>query len=141
MIGVLIVSHSNLSKGLRDSVEMIMGENDKFDVLGFYEDESFETLKEDFYQKVVDLDSGEGVLVFVDLLGATPYNVAAMCFKELQSENHNIRVVSGVNLAMVIESLGARSQSDCTLDFIYQNAIDSGVENIKEMTNVVNTGY
>ena len=74
MIGMQIISHGELSQGIVHSLQMIIGETQQM---------AFDTLAENeevdsFRQKILDqsrkLDRRHGVLVFVDMFGATPYN-------------------------------------------------------------------
>ncbi|AGA91476.1 phosphotransferase system, mannose/fructose-specific component IIA [Thioflavicoccus mobilis 8321] len=44
-----------------------------------------------------DLDDGEGLLVLTDLFGSTPCNIA-----NALSAKHRVRVLSGVNLPMLV---------------------------------------
>ena len=37
MVGVLILTHGKFADGLKNSVEMIMGQNDSFCTMGLYE--------------------------------------------------------------------------------------------------------
>ncbi len=137
MIGCLVVSHGKMAEGLKESVSLIMGENKQFAALGFFEEEDFEAFKNRFYQKIIQLDHGNGVLVFVDLFGATPYNVSAMLVNRLHSENHSIRVVTGVNLPMVLEILSSRNTQVNSLDELYLLAMSTGKESIKELLDEV----
>lgn len=49
---------------------------------------------------VAELDQGEGVLILTDLYGATPTNIASRIHSD-----HSLRVVTGINLPMLIRVL------------------------------------
>ena len=67
---------------------------------------------------MLDQDDGEGVLVLTDLHGATPDNLARHFSAEC-----NARVVSGVNLPMLLRVLNYRQQ---TLQRLCETASDGG---------------
>ncbi|MGO3874310.1 MAG: PTS sugar transporter subunit IIA [Lacticaseibacillus paracasei] len=132
MIGVLLVSHSDYAKGLKKSVEMIAGNNEQFQALAFDEEDSLDSLKAKILLSALQLDTGAGVIIFVDLLGATPFNASVVCAKQLEYEKHDIRVLSGMNLPMVLETLGQRIQPNIELDTLYPAILKIGTSGIQE---------
>ena len=129
MVGVLILTHGKLADGLKNSVEMIMGQNEPFNTLGLYEGDDFSEFKENVLEHISLLDTGEGVLVLVDLFGASPYNSVMFNYQEIKSREKNVRLITGVNLPMVIESLNARNYMK--LDQLYEEVMNMGISNIK----------
>jgi mannose/fructose/sorbose-specific phosphotransferase system IIA component len=129
MVGVLILTHGKLADGLKNSVEMIMGQNESFNTLGLYEGDDFSEFKENVLEHISLLDTGEGVLVLVDLFGASPYNSVMFNYQEIKSREKNVRLITGVNLPMVIESLNARNYMK--LDQLYEEVMNMGISNIK----------
>lgn len=129
MVGVLILTHGKLADGLKNSVEMIMGQNESFNTLGLYEGDDFYEFKENVLEHISLLDTGEGVLVLVDLFGASPYNSVMFNYQEIKSREKNVRLITGVNLPMVIESLNARNYMK--LDQLYEEVMNMGISNIK----------
>lgn len=129
MVGVLILTHGKLADGLKNSVEMIMGQNESFNTLGLYEGDDFSEFKKNVLEHISLLDTGEGVLVLVDLFGASPYNSVMFNYQEIKSREKNVRLITGVNLPMVIESLNARNYMK--LDQLYEEVMNMGISNIK----------
>jgi len=129
MVGVLILTHGKLADGLKNSVEMIMGQNESFNTLGLYEGDDFSEFKDNVLEHISLLDTGEGVLVLVDLFGASPYNSVMFNYQEIKSREKNVRLITGVNLPMVIESLNARNYMK--LDQLYEEVMNMGISNIK----------
>ena len=91
MVGVLILTHGKFADGLKNSVEMIMGQNDSFSTMGLYEGEDFSEFKEKVLEHVNELDRGEGVLVLVDLFGASPYNSVMFNYQDFKSSNKKVK--------------------------------------------------
>lgn len=137
MIGVLLVSHGKMAEGIKDSVSMIVGEQDKFESLSLNPGQDIEQLKDNLFDCSKSLDSGQGVLIFVDLLGASPYNASMRCLPEWEKLGMNVRVITGMNLPMVINAVCNRD-SLSLLD-LAKECVETGHENIQEaISNMAN---
>lgn len=130
MIGMLLVSHGRMAEGMLDSLELIMGKPDYMDSVSLVAGEDFELLKQQVMQEIRRLNDGDGVLVFVDLFGASPYNAAQYVSMQLQKEGIPVRIVTGMNLAMVLESAALRTSLG--LDALVETAKASGKDGIQE---------
>lgn len=111
MIGILVISHGLFSTGLLDSVEMIAGAADNTASLSLTPGITTDCFEKMIKRKVEELDQGEGVLVFTDLLGGTPFNVAGKLKRELP-----IEIVVGMNLPMVLFAIFERETSRSIYD-------------------------
>lgn len=69
-------------------------------------------------------DHGDGVLVLTDIFGATPDNLARYF-----SQDRNARVISGINLPMLLRVLNYASQS---LEQLCETALRGGVAGIQQ---------
>ncbi|QAT60797.1 PTS sugar transporter subunit IIA [Acidilutibacter cellobiosedens] len=132
MIGILIVTHGKMAEGIADSARMIMGNNEQFDSIGLFPDKDLDQFKADIKKKFLELDTGDGVIIFVDLFGASPYNITALNIHELLSEKKKVRVITGVNLPMVIEVLNMRNIEE-NIDSLYKSCLTTGKDGIKEL--------
>lgn len=127
--GILVVTHGEMATGLMDSLSLIMGEQEDYQTLGLKHGDDIVEFSEKIQTGICELDQGEGVLVLVDLFSASPYNQAAMSFNKLK--DHKYRLVSGVNLPMLIESFNQR-MIGADLETMYQAAMNAGKDGIKE---------
>lgn len=106
MVAVMVVSHGNLAGALLSTAEMIAGECPNAFALELGPDESPEA----FYRRLLvalkaESDGRPGEwLVLTDLLGGTPHRVASMVRAGLPHSG-TCAVVSGVNLAMMVDAL------------------------------------
>lgn len=130
MVGVLLVSHGKMAEGMKDSIELIMGEAESLDTASLVAGQDFEEFKKDVVAKIKQLDSGDGVLVYVDLYGASPYNATMFSFQELKESGTDIRVLSGMNLPMIMEVLAMRAAMG--LEELTQMGLNSGKDGIQE---------
>ncbi|HQD08004.1 MAG TPA: PTS sugar transporter subunit IIA [Coprothermobacter proteolyticus] len=126
---MLIVTHGRLGEGLLDAMQMIAGPQEKVDFVSLKEGDSIDELKERILSAVKMLDDGSGVLVFVDMFGASPSNAAAYLL------NENVEVITGVNLPMLLEIVSFRESS--SLQELSANAMTAGVESIKNLTQLL----
>lgn len=123
----LIITHGNFGKELIKSVEMIMGEQEDVKALGLSLGDSVDSLREEADNIVVENQNAEKEnIVFVDILGGSPSNVALYLLKK----HNNIKLITGVNMLMLIEFFQSREFDE--LDDLIEKIINSGVEGIKK---------
>lgn len=130
MIGVLLVSHGNMAEGMKDSVMMIAGEAVQFATLALIPGQDISELKTNIFNKSKELDTGKGVLIFVDLFGASPYNASMGCVPEWKEFGTNVRIITGMSLPMIVTAICNRDFS--TLDELTKDSIEAGRENIQD---------
>lgn len=102
VIGLLIATHGNFGRELQSSCELITGRIDDCHAFGLERDDSVQELAERVAEVI---DDHEQVLCLVDLLGGSPSNVV----HALQLTKGNVAVVTGLNLAMLIQAAESRS--------------------------------
>jgi PTS system mannose-specific IIA component len=119
MIGLLIVTHSNLGKEIIKATEFIVGRVEAVDAVSITETTDSEGIRKRIQEKVDALDRGQGVLILTDMFGGTPSNISLSFLKEGQ-----IEVLTGVNLPMVLSI--AQNRSDQTLSEAAKTAEEAG---------------
>lgn len=103
MIKLVVVAHGHFATGAASALELIAGKQEEVAVIDFSEGMSAQTVKEKIAAELVDQSE---VLVLSDLLCGTPFKVST----ELMAEfNGKMNVLSGLNLAMLIEAAFARN--------------------------------
>lgn len=132
MISLLVISHGALAEGLLDAMQMITGPQEKVLALGLQESEAPEDLIERIREDVEALDDGDGVLIMVDLYGATPFNSGSRFFLESRKK---IEVITGVNLPMLVEIVISREGQ--TLPDLLEQAFQSGQTGIQKLPDAL----
>lgn len=79
-------------------------------------------------QAVTDLDGGDGVLVLVDMFGATPGNIATQL-----SQAGRVEVIAGVNLPMLMRVLCYRNST--TIGDLPEKALGGGASGIMKIAS------
>ena len=101
MAGLLLITHGTLGADMLDTVRGILcGCPLPAETLAIDSDADTDAL----YQAASDLcsrlDDGDGVLELTDLYGSTPSNIANRLV-----ESHNVNVISGANIPMLLRIL------------------------------------
>ncbi len=123
MIGFLLTGHGEFAPGLASALELVAGKQEAFKVVPFDVEKAAE-YPELLHTEIEQLrEQTDAVLVFVDLLGGTPFNQAMINTQSIGDVN----VVAGTNLPMLIETLFTRnSDASATLDSLTECAITAG---------------
>ena len=123
MIGILIIAHDTLPDSLVKAVTHVLGTRPpQFETLSVAShDDPFHLLPA-AKETVRKLDTGDGVLVFSDIYGATPCNLAS----KLLQPGH-VEVVAGVNLPMLVRAFTYRAKG---MDMMIRKAISGGCDGV-----------
>jgi PTS system mannose-specific IIA component len=119
VIGLLIVTHSNLGREILNAAEFIVGRIEAADSVSITETSDSEGIHKMIREKVQALDNGKGVLILTDMFGGTPSNISLSFLKE-----DMIEVLTGVNLPMVLSV--ARNRSETKLSKVAKTAEEAG---------------
>jgi PTS system mannose-specific IIA component len=122
MIGVVVITHGNLSEQLLETASLIMGETTGVQAVTFTARESLEALRQKAIA-AIDEYRADGCLILTDIMGGSATNV---CVELLKMEK--VEVVTGVNLPMLLEAIGYRDDAD--LKTLAGKVQDSGIRSI-----------
>lgn len=125
MIGLLVTGHANFGSGLTSSLNLIAGEQEHYKYVDFLPEYSLDDLSRELAKAMDELKGCEGILVFSDLPGGTPFKTSV----EVGFPRGNVKVIGGTNLPMMVEIAMARKFID-DLDTLTQTALDTGKEQI-----------
>ncbi|MBS4174201.1 PTS fructose transporter subunit IIA [Bacillus sp. FJAT-49736] len=97
---IIVTGHGHFATGLQNAVELLAGKNEDVFFVDFLESDSDVILKEKL-EKVAHENADSDILFFCDLVGGTPYKMAAT----IAFENERYEVVAGCNIGSLIEIL------------------------------------
>ncbi|MCG9862825.1 PTS sugar transporter subunit IIA [Streptococcus suis] len=107
MIKVIVVAHGQFASGILTSLKLIAGEVENIEAIDFSEGMSAQELKARIKSAIL----GEReVLILTDLLGGTSFKVSVELATEQKEQN--VVVLSGLNLAMILEANFSRLTDD-----------------------------
>ena len=123
MIGVLIVAHDTLGDSLVKAVTHVLGVRPpQFEVMAVAATDDPLLLMPSARAAVERLDTGDGVVVFSDIFGATPSNLAGKLVKP-----GHVELIAGVNLPMLVRAFTYRTRG---MDTLVKKAISGGCEGV-----------
>jgi len=122
-VGILIITHGKTGESLLEEASFVLGRSLE-NVLSLEFQHGENPTSTELIKSYADrVDSGAGVLVLTDLMGASPANLVT----ETLEEWHAV-MVTGVNLAMLIRAYNYRDQ---TLELVVQKAVEGGKRAVK----------
>ena len=125
-VGLLIISHATIGQAIFGACCGVLESNPiRTEVVSIQQDQDPLVASQLIAQKIKQLDHGDGVLVLTDMYGATPSNI--IC----SMQEHNIAIVTGLNLPMLIRVMNYPS---LTLLELIDKAISGGREGIMYCT-------
>jgi len=126
MIGIMIIAHDSLSEGLARAVTHVLGSRPpQFEVLSVAATDDPAALLPAARELVRQLDTGSGVVVFSDIYGGSPSNLAAKLLKAGRVEG-----IAGVNLPMLVRAFTYRTRD---MDTLLKRAVSGGCDGVLHM--------
>jgi mannose PTS system EIIA component len=126
MVGILIVSHGAFGESLIHCASHVLGKRPLYlRQLGVTVHDDPDEILPVAEDLIRFLEQGKGVLVFTDIFGATPANIANRLLVAGKVEG-----VAGVNLPMLIRALTYRAEP---LETVLQKALSGGTDGVMRM--------
>ncbi len=115
MIGIVVVSHSNIGCEMVQATTRIIPEATHMKGVAVESNDPPESIRQQIADAVSNVDQGNGVLILTDMFGGTPSNI---CMTFL--EPRRIEVVSGFNMPMLIKLANLKADANLmdTVHFI-----------------------
>lgn len=129
---IVILTHGMFGEELLRSAEMIIGRQDKVEVISI----SSGALMDDVSLKMEEILSkykNESCLLFTDMFGGSPSNIS-MAYLTKDS----VEVVSGVNLPMLLKAFTMRMDNNNSLSQIAKESAEAGIASIKVAGELLN---
>ena len=129
MVGIVVVSHGLMAEGMLDAARMIVGEQERLVSVTLREADGIESLTERVAAAVEQVDAGDGVLVLVDVFGASPFNASA----RVAMQRSKVEVLTGMSLPMLLElAVQCEGQDLSALTQVARDAGTSGIRTLSE---------
>ena len=104
MLGIVVATHGSFSKGIKDAAEVIMGNVENIATVNLNAGDDVEQLGKKINHAILEVNQGDGVVVLVDLISASPYNQSVLITNQLDPElKDKVYIIGGVNLPMLLE--------------------------------------
>jgi PTS system mannose-specific IIA component len=108
MIGIVIVTHSQLGEALIEAAEFILGSRpEATSAVSIDLKENAEKLRDKIESAIKKVRQPQGVLILTDMFGGTPSNLSYSFLEE-----GKVEVISGVNLPILIKATSLRKKKE-----------------------------
>ena len=108
MIGILVVTHSNLGDALIEAAEFVIGDRpESVESISINLGENAEKLRGKIEIGIKKVEKSKGVLILTDMFGGTPSNLSYSFLEE-----GRVEVISGVNLPILIKAVTNRNDME-----------------------------
>lgn len=125
MKGLLLISHGSLAKGMYESTEWFFGnEMPQVDYCCLMFEDNVDDYSNRLMEKIDKLNDGDGVVVMCDLFGGSPFKSALLCM----AQRGDIKLITGLNLPMVMEFLGKRLSDEYDFEAVVKQAQEGIVD-------------
>jgi PTS system mannose-specific IIA component len=105
MVGIVLISHGDLAKGIISSVSMLVPKLDQVLGLTLWPEDNPDDFQQKLEAAVKEADTGDGVFILADMLGGTPAN-RAMYFV-----GDKVRMMTGLSLPMLYSLINIREET------------------------------
>ena len=123
-VGIVIVTHGKTGESLISEADFVLGQVlDDILFVAFNQAEDLPGAVLEIRSSIERADTGDGVVVLTDLMGASPSNLVA----EMLEEYHAV-MVTGINLAMLLSVYNYRNE---TLEKVVRKAVEGGRRSVK----------
>lgn len=131
MIGIVIVTHSQLGDALIGAAEFITGSRPgSIESISVDLSENAEKLRGKIDRGIKKVMGQEGVIILTDMFGGTPSNLSYSFLEE-----GHIEVLSGVNLPILIQAVNMREKME--LDQLAANLEAFGKKSISLASGIL----
>ena len=129
MTGLIIATHGDLAASALEAAELLVGEQEQVETIGFRPGDSLELLLERFTQAIKQLEECEEILVLTDIKGGSPCNAATV----MTAKNPKLRVVAGLSIPLLAQFFESKANGETLADSI-DELIEIGKFSIREIT-------
>lgn len=135
MFGILLVSHGKLAEGILDAGKLFCGEElQKVKTLCLEQADGGAEFGARIREALTELEAEkEGAVILCDLFGGTPAN---QCVSILM-EQEKVKIVTGMNLSMVINLLVERPFMESVDEVDVEELIGIGKDNILDLRSQI----
>ena len=105
MVGIVLISHGDLAKGIVSSASMLVPQLENITSLTLWPDDNPDEFQQKLEAAVKAADTGDGVFILADMLGGTPSNRAMYCLGD------KVRMMTGLSLPMLYSLINIREET------------------------------
>lgn len=124
MIQFVMATHGKFAEGIKNSIEIVLGKFKNLECLSCYTEENFNLDRE--IDEILTKYKDKEIIAVTDIFGGSVNNA----FMEKTVFNHNLYVVCGLNLSLMLALLGEYEEYEA-VDELIKDAIDNSSDAVK----------
>ncbi len=135
-IAIIICMHGKLGIEMLKTTELIIGKKKNIKAIEFLTGENVEHLIKKYKKKIKTLNTNNGIIFFVDIIGGSPFNAAN---KFLYNKKIKNDIISGTNIPMLLETIMSINDK-ISFESLINKIINIGknsISNINKYNNVI----
>jgi len=132
MKGIVLTSHGPMAQGVLETSKLFFGEQKQLVSRCLEANMNPEEFDNTLKEAIKEVDEGDGVIVMCDLLFGSPCNSMMRILAE-DPANDKISVLTGLNLAMLLQALATREGSNPT----NEELVNAGIEGLKDFNALI----
>ena len=130
MIDIIIVTHGNYGKELVATSELIAGEQEHIQTIGFCLGENVDDLRKAIKKAIAKTRKQCELLILTDMKSGSPFNVTCSLMQDYEFDH-----ITGINLPLFLEILCSRDSMD--LKMIKQTIMSDGMKTLFDVNELL----
>lgn len=123
--GIIIATHGLSSIELLKSAELISGKQEKVETITFELGQGLECLEKQYKDAINNLSFNDDVLILVDMIGGSPFNIAS---------KFDYEIISGVNIPILLEIFMNRETKN--INQLIDQIVTTGKDSITRFSSI-----
>lgn len=136
MVGMIVTGHGSFAAGITSGIRLLAGEPECFEAVDFLPEDSADTLAEKLRAAAGRLKGCEGIVLFADLAGGSPFNVAVRMKMETEE---GLEVIGGANLPVVLNAYMSRPMGMSAKE-LAESSLEAGRDAMVRFDSVPDSG-
>ena len=108
MTGMIVTGHGSFATGITSGLKLLAGEPQRYEAVDFLPEDSVESLTEKLAGAAERLGECDGIIIYADLTGGSPFNAAIRMKME---KGRVLEVIGGANLPVVLDGYMTRDMA------------------------------
>lgn len=133
MFKIIVFTHGDLARSLKETAELISGPNELVEYygvpLGCDTGAVLSQVSDSISEAVA---YGTGVLVLTDLFSGTPFNLLMTLVSD-----YKFSQITGVNLPILLEAISLQSEAELPMENVVRHLVSKGIESICDCSSLV----
>ena len=130
---IVLASHGEQSKGMLNTVQMLLGEQDNIIAYGLYPEQTVTDLTEKL-QAEIEKYGVENIIFMTELMYGSPFNSVVSLTRD-----YDVYHISGINLAMLMSAIIERDNDDTNAEKICEVALEAANGSFVDVKKLLST--